>query len=565
MSYRILVIDDEVALSDVFKMILSSEGYEVATASSYDEALRKLDENEFDLVFVDIVLGSRNGIELLREIKQRDISAPVIMITGVPSIETASEAVRLGAFDYIAKPVTLDALLRIASNAIRHRELNDKYETSRTNLEAIFRSVKDSIITVDRDLNLLEYNRAAIDNFGIPEDAAGRPMEDMLRICNNRLLDTIISTINEKKDIELPPFKCIHKKGGPSIYAISTMPLISSSGGCIGAIMVIRDETRIATLEKDLKQRHHFHKLIGRSRKMQKVYEMIEELADLDSTVLISGDSGTGKELVADALHHMGKRSAHNIVKVNCSAISEQLLESDLFGHVKGSFTGAISDKKGRIETADGGTLFLDEIGDLSQVVQVKILRVLQEKEFEPVGSNRTIKVDVRIVAATNRNLRELVGSGMYRKDLYYRLNVFELHMPNLVSRKEDISLLSENFLEKFSSKMDREAKQLSRGVMKLLLEHDWPGNVRELEHVIEYSVAMSKGDSIEVEDLPQEFALLSSNSEPSFSDDERTRIIQALKRSGGKKAPASKMLGISRPTLYEKLKKHNITEHDTN
>jgi PAS domain S-box-containing protein len=420
---RILVIDDEESIRFTFERFLRNEDYAVSTAMNYDEALALINQEDFDVIFADILLGDRTGIDILEEVKRRKIRTPMVMVTGAPNIETASKAVRLGAFDYISKPVDKERLLRVTGLALQHKAVLDQNEKYRSNLEAVFRSVKDAIITVDPDLVVLEVNGAAENNCGLPrQQAIGRSFKSLPLVCDGQCIDILRKTLVQKKALEIHRVKCRGGKRSGRVVTLTTSPLLDGQGSFCGAVLVVRDETRLADLERDLNERRRFHNLIGRNEKMQKIYGLIEDLADVQSTVLITGESGTGKELVAEALHYRGRRSRNPLVKVNCSALPENLLETELFGHVKGAFTGAIRDKIGRFERADGGTLFLDEIGDLSPGMQLRLLRVLQENEFEKVGDSTPIRVDVRVVAATNRNLKQKVRDGKFREDLYYRI-----------------------------------------------------------------------------------------------------------------------------------------------
>lgn len=293
--------------------------------------------------------------------------------------------------------------------------------------------------------------------------------------------------------------------------------------------------------------------MVGKSLPVKKVFELIETLKDLDTAVLITGETGTGKELAARALHYQGGRSSNPFVAINCSAISFNLLESELFGHVKGAFTGALKDKKGKFLLADKGTLFLDEIGDLPEEIQVKLLRFLQDKEFEPVGSNETIKVDVRIVAATNKNLPAVLNKNRFRKDLYYRLNVINIEMPPLRKRTDDIPLLFEYFKSRFNKKMNKNINSLSFKVLDILSCYQWPGNIREFEHCLEHAFIMCSGTEILPEHLPAEVKSIDKNKLEGFSD-ETTEILRALEKTGYNKAKAARLLNISRQTLYRKL-----------
>lgn len=293
---------------------------------------------------------------------------------------------------------------------------------------------------------------------------------------------------------------------------------------------------------------------------MQEIYSLIESLADVQTTVLVTGESGTGKELVAEALHYRGGRSNKPLVKVNCAALSENLLESELFGHVKGAFTGAITDKVGRFQKADGGTIFLDEIGDISQKTQLRLLRVLQEMEFERVGDSTPVRIDVRVIAATNRDLTEKVRLGEFREDLYYRLKVVEVRLPAIRDRLEDIPLLTEHFLRKFNRKFNREITGISADVQKIFMSYPWPGNVRELEHTLEHAFILCRQNIITIDHLPGNL----KNTEESGrmhrgKSDEAGEIRRALEKAGGNKAKAARLLGIDRKTLYRKMERHKL------
>jgi two-component system response regulator HydG len=302
--------------------------------------------------------------------------------------------------------------------------------------------------------------------------------------------------------------------------------------------------------------------IIGKSAGMQKIYSLIGDLADVSTTVLITGESGTGKELVADALHFTGSRRENPLIKVNCSALQENLLESELFGHVKGAFTGAIHNKTGRFQKADGGTIFLDEIGDISKVIQLKLLRVLQDKEFERVGESVSIKSDVRVIAATNQDLRQRVSSGEFREDLYYRLKVVELAQHPLRDRKDDIPVLVDHFIQKFNKKINREIEAVSDDVMNRFMDYDWPGNIRELEHALEHAFIICHDRTITLDHLPPEFkeiCLENESPETENCDVEAEAILQALKQCDWNKAKAARLLGISRPTIYRKIKEMDL------
>ncbi len=559
---RVLVVDDEESIRFTFDNFLSDEGYDVTIVESYDKALNLIDEKKYDLIFADIILGGKTGIDLLQEIHTRDHHCPVVMVTGYPNIDTASDSVRLGAFDYLSKPVRQDTLLHAARLALQHKSLQDENERYRSNLEAIFRSVKDAIITVDKDLVVLEVNEAAESICGIRRGFIGENITKVRTQCSNKCLATIKKSVNTSRACESLRTECDFRGRRNQVVSMSTSPLLDSKGVFIGVVMVVRDETRLNDLERNLRERSKFHNIIGRSKQIQRVFSLIEDLADVQTTVLITGESGTGKELVADAIHYSGKRVNEPFVKVNCSALSESLLESELFGHVKGAYTGADRDRMGRFQKADGGTIFLDEIGDISSRMQLRLLRVMQEKEFERVGDSSPIKVDVRVITATNQDLARKVKRGEFREDLYYRLRVVELSLPPLRERSGDIMLLLDYFLHMFNEKFQKNIIGVSEDVRRLFMEYAWPGNIRELEHTIEHAFVTARQDTIAVDHLPGEFRDFLDEQLMSDSDGSKLgsqEIRDALVTAGGNKSKAARMLGINVRTIYRKIDKFNL------
>lgn len=458
--HRILVIDDEESIRELLRDFLESKGLEVVTATDGESGIKLLKEDKFDLFLLDLMMPGISGMDVLREAYTDKIDVSSIVITAHASVQTAVEAMRLGAFDYVTKPF---------------------------NLEEFY-------ITIKRALDM------------------SRLQEENIR------------------------------------------------------------------LKRELKKKFGFHKIIGNSAKIQNVIKFIEKIADTDSTVLIAGESGTGKELVAKTIHYHSTRSRKPLVPLNCAAIPKDILESELFGHEKGAFTGAVNTRIGRFELANNGTLFLDEIGELAPSLQVKLLRVLQEKEFERVGGIKTIKVDVRIIAATNRDLEKAVGEGKFREDLYYRLNVIPLQLPPLRKMKEDIPLLIEHFVTEIAKRKKKEAPKLSEETMNCLINYRWPGNVRELENLVERLIILKEGDLITVPDLPDrlldkrhlakslpKMQVLSSDGvdlNVMLDEIENNMILQALELSKGVKSKAASLLGLNRTTLIEKLKKKAI-EYD--
>ena len=561
---RILVVDDEESILYTFDSFLSDEGHEVVAARDYEEALRRIADADPDVVFSDIILGGKTGIDVLRAVKERGLTSPVVMMTGYPTLDTATEAVRLGAFDYVTKPVVQRVLLRIANLALRHKRVLDEREWYRSHLEAIFGSIEDAIITVDREMTILELNDAATQLCGLARGDIGKKLRDVDLPSKEWILGAVGETLERTQAVR--PGRLEHRRAGmPTlVMSLSTVPLLDRTGRSMGAVLVARDETRLAGLERELGEKTGMRGIVGKSEAMRRVYSLIESLADMETTVLVTGESGTGKELVAEALHHQGVRSAGPLVKVHCSALSETLLESELFGHVKGAFTGAVGDRIGRFQRADGGTIFLDEIGGISPRVQSSLLRVLQEKEFERVGESRPTRVDVRVIAATNKDLKEKIARGQFREDLYYRLAVFNVPLPPLRERRDDILPLLEHFLGTFNRKLSRSVRGVSSDVERVFMEYPWPGNVRELEHALEHAFILCPGDTLCVDHLPSELQDCfrgTSGPRKTTEEDEASAIREALRKTAGNKARAARLLGIDRKTLYRKLARYNLIE----
>jgi two-component system, NtrC family, response regulator HydG len=577
---RILIVDDEESLRLTFQMFLAKEGYgPITTACSFEEAITSLAEQDFDLIISDIVLDGASGIELLRQIKESGCSCPVVMVTGYPNINTAAEAVRLGAFDYLAKPVKKNDLLRVSRMALQQyslwkekERLWSEKERYRRYLETIFRSVRDAIITVDPELKVVEMNQTAIEwTSNLPGIGVGRKLLDIGNPFGEICSRDVQLVLEKRQEVREHRVECQFDDGVTMILRLSAAPLEDQDGGFQGVLLVLRDVTRLEALERQEK-RTSFHRFIGASRAMQNLYTLIEHVGQVDAAVLITGESGTGKELVADALHAESPRVHNPLVKVDCTAIPEDLLESELFGHRRGAFTGADRDRKGRILQSDGGTLFLDEIGDISARTQLRLLRFLQEKTFYPVGQDVPIKVDVRVVAATNANLRSKVEEGLFREDLYFRLRVVDIHLPPLRERDGDLPLLVNYFIDSFGRRLNKEITGITDQALNLLSEFSWPGNVRELEHVIERACVLCKG-VITTDHLPQELLAGDglqdgadmSSLEPGDiaitipGENEAERILQVLKQTDGNKAKAARILGFDRSTLYRKLRSYAI------
>ena len=450
---KILVVDDEAPVRELLKRGLSQMGnFSVEVASNGSEAVEKIEKDIFDLVLTDLMMPEMDGMELLKTIKGTRPEVMVIMMTAHGSIETAVEAMKIGANDYITKPIDFNELLIHISKA-----------------------QKESLV--------LKENR-------------------LLRL--------------------------------------------------------------------EVRKKFEFDKIVGKSKRMQEVFYLIEKVAPSNSTVLIYGGSGTGKELVAKAIHYHSPRADKPFIPFNCSAIPETLVESELFGHAKGAFTGAVQTKKGLLEEAEGGTLFLDEIATIQPSVQVKLLRVLQEKEIMRVGSAERIKIDVRMIAATNENLEASMRHGKFREDLFYRLHVFPIFLPTLKDRKEDVPLLAYHFLELFSKETMKGLKGVSKDAMSILVEYDWPGNVRELENVVERAVIMAEQDYLMPADLPKNLLEDSSNLvrrgakvHKSLDEIKAEYIQEILKETHGNKRIAAEILKVNPRTLY-RFEKKNPSESNS-
>ena len=447
----ILIVDDESKILNALAAALRKDGHEVVATTSAREAQRLLSQRVFDLLVVDNLMPELSGLDVIRELAASTTEADrpqVLMMTAHATVESAIEAMKLGALDYLQKPFEIDEFLVVVSRALEHQRL--------------------------------------------------------------------------------------------------------------------RTEHRYLISERDAEFNHYG--IVGRSKRMQDVIRTSEVVAQSKSTVLIMGETGTGKEMVARAIHFHSAQRDMPLIKVNCAAIPETLLESELFGHVRGAFTGATNHKKGKFALADGGTIFLDEIGTMSQALQAKLLRVLQEREFEPLGSERTQKVDVRVIAATNRDLRQMVSDGRFQEDLYYRLNVIPIEIPPLRERREDIPVLVEHFVQKHAQRAGKRITGLAPGVLDLLQASDWPGNVRELENTVERAVVLSPSAVIEpsavrmVGAAPTSVSgLPSMNLRQNIDWTERETVRRALDSSGGVKKDAAELMGISQRALSYYLAKHRV------
>ena len=453
----ILIVEDEPKMARLLELGFAEDGLATRTAPDAEAGLKILAQEPIDLVVTDLKLPGMNGLEFLQAIKRANASLPVVVMTAFGTVETAVEAMKAGASDYVLKPFSLEEM-----NLIVHKELD------------------------------------------------------------------------------------VHQ---------------------------LREENR--NLREALGQRYEFKNIVARSSQMQEVLAMVERVAPSNSTVLLGGESGVGKDLIARAIHQHSKRAAGPFIKINCTAIPENLLESELFGYEKGAFTGAVSSKPGKFELADKGTIFLDEIGDVPSTIQVKLLRVLQEREFERLGGTKTLKVDVRVVAATNQDLRAALEQGTFREDLFYRLNVVPISIPPLREHKEDIPYLVDHFIQRFAGEGEKPITGITPAAQKMLMEFHWPGNVRELENIIERAVALSTGTVLDVSDIRLDLSptrtaasLPAAGTEAKFIPEgltleqfEDELIKEALRRANGNKSQAARLLGLSRNTLRYRLSKIGVPD----
>ena len=451
----------------------------------------------------------------------------------------------------------MDQLTELSREMIREKERS----------EAIVNSIADGVITVSKDLHITSFNRSAEEVTGFAaHEVIGKPCRSIFRsrACEEGCpVRETIRTGDPAAGVEV---EILTRDGSRIPVSMNTALLRDEKGDVTGAVESFRDLSRVRKLTEELRGKYSFRSIIGRSPEMQQVFGLIRSVASTNVTVLIEGDTGTGKELVARAIHYESPRSDKRFVAVNCAALPETLLESELFGHVKGAFTGATSDRKGRFDMADGGTLFLDEIAEIGYETQAKLLRVLENKEFESVGDSATRRVDVRLICATNKNLRDLIARGKFREDLYYRINVVTIDLPPLRERPGDIQLLIEHFVDKLSKETGKTITGISPDAMDLLIDYAWPGNVRELENAIGHAFVHSRGGALLPEHLPPDITrglphVTTAALGPVGSIDEMEKVLieEALKQTGGNRTRAARKLGLSRSSLWRKMKKYKL------
>ncbi|MBU1471859.1 MAG: sigma 54-interacting transcriptional regulator [candidate division Zixibacteria bacterium] len=434
--------------------------------------------------------------------------------------------------------------------------------------KVILSSIADGVFTVDSERIITSFNAAAERITGIPASkAVGRRCSDVLHsdICESCLLNRTMKTGVQAIDRGV---NIINNRGETIPISISTAILRDDDGKVLGAVETFRDLSAIEHLRKELDQKYTIEDIVSRSPQIHKLFAILPDIAESESTVLIQGPSGSGKELFARAIHSLSPRKDRSNITINCGTLPHQLFESELFGYVRGAFTDAKQDKPGKLAFAEGGTVFFDEIGDLPLSIQVKILRLLQQREYEPVGGTKLVKADIRIVAATNRDLKDLVAQGRFRDDLYFRLAVVKFELPALKQRREDIPYLVDHFISKFNARKGKRIISVSPDVMHILMQHDFPGNVRELENIIEYGFVVCHGGVIQKEHLPADLRQQADGTPVgdvpyatplARSIDEIDQILSTLRKYGGRIAPTAAELGIHRTTLWRKLKRHRI------
>lgn len=462
----------------------------------------------------------------------------------------------------------LTTAAQIITRAIERKRYEETIEQHRKRLELIFTSVQDAIIMVDDSMNVLEANIAADHICGI-KIIRGKPFGESIRGCDKSCIRLLEETLKTKKTIPDYRIECRRHDQRKMVAIMNCSPVLNLDSSFSGAVLVIRDVTRLTRLEEELQERQQYKNIVGHSEEMQKIYNLVKILANLRTTVLITGESGTGKEMVARALHNAGVRASQPFVTVNCSALPENLLENELFGHVKGAFTGADKDTIGRFEMANGGTILLDEIGDISPLIQLKLLRVLQERQFERLGESKPREVNARIIAATNRDLKQAIKAGAFREDLYYRLNVMNIRIPPLRERYGDVPLLIDHFCRKFNKEYEKAIKGVSDEVMETFINYPWPGNIRELEHAIERAFVLCQDRTILLAHIPieiREYNLYKRQQYRSHSkpDDDPNKLIDTLEMTDWNISKAARILGVSRWTIYRRLKQQDLTRPAT-
>ncbi len=559
MRNRVMIAEDEVFTALELQFHLEQLGYEVVDlVSSGEQAVKRAIALKPDLLMMDVRLeGEVDGIDAFRAIrKEHDV--PVIFLTAFGDEETISRAKESGAFGYILKPFKereLRAMIEVSLN--RHERLHD-LQKSHDDLQEILDGLRLGTAMTDGSGRITFISRVACRLLGMSEETAQGGMWYHIFPFNEATLNSLRSIAAEPDTApaEKITTTVTHRNGRSYYMEIEVQPDPRNS---LRRIFVFYDVTEVHDLRRQLNQDSHYHDLIGESASMRTVFSQIQAVAVLDTTVLIEGETGTGKELVARAIHRASHRSSEPFVAVNCAALTESLAASQLFGHKKGSFTGAVSDERGFFGAANGGTLFLDEIGDIPLDVQVNLLRVLEERTVTRVGETHPRKVDVRIVAASHRSLPEEVEAGRFRADLLYRIRVARVDLPTLRERTGDIPILVQSFLSKFCTRIGKDVSDISSSAMRAMIDYPWPGNVRELRNTVEYAVIRCNGSVIQPADLPPEVRNAATVTPVVIGSSRKERLVAALNHTNGNRKAAAELLGISRATLYRRLAETGI------
>jgi len=567
----ILIVDDNAENLTILRKILTKNGYHIRPAINGKIALKTIEKDIPDLILLDIKMPEIDGFTVCQTLKSNLITKdiPIIFLTALHDISDKTKAFSYGAVDYITKPFNENEILARIRTHLKLRSVIVEKEESNMMLNAILKSIPDTIVTVDKNLNIINANNSLSDICYAHDKNNKVYIQKILKKGIGPCYEMLQKTLETKKSLNEYRTKCSCEFKSNRTVVLNTTPLIDNNNEFSGAVLVIRDITKLASLEEKIIQEKSFKNIITNNDKMHKIITLIQQTSDLEINFLVTGESGTGKELIADALHYSSSRASEPFVKVNCAALSENLLESELFGHVRGAFTGAICNRIGRIEAAEKGSLFLDEIGDVSIAFQAKLLRFIEQKEYERIGDSKTLKANVRIIAATNKNLEECVNNGTFRKDLFYRLKGIIFNLPPLKERIDDIPLLVINFIKIFRKQNKKNIKGVSDEVNKILMSYHWPGNIRELKQAIEYSCALCNDEIIHPDHLPSELLcspkkiLISEKQELLKNDSEKNHLLQILNRTDWNKAKAARLLGISRGTLYNKLMKYQIEKQE--
>ncbi|MFA5795450.1 MAG: sigma 54-interacting transcriptional regulator [Candidatus Brocadiia bacterium] len=560
--------------------------FETTRAKTLSEALQAISANKFQAALTDLGLPDSQGLTIVDNISKADPDIAIIVLTGLDDDKLGLDALNKRAQDYIAKGrLQAEILDKSIRYAIERKRTEDQLRKSELKFRAIFDSAPCGIMILDEERRVHSVNRVIENAFNISsakvhnkrggealncihsfETPEGCGFSQACKECIIR--KNAVYSLQNKESYRSKTTLSLLNEGvvQDRTVLISSAPI--EYDGKQRAVIILEDITEMNELRRRLKAEHSFAGIIGKDPKMLDLYDAVRELAESNASVMLQGESGTGKELVALALHNEGLRSDRQFVAVNCGALPDNLLESELFGHVKGAFTGAVRDKKGRFELADGGTIFLDEIGDLSPAMQVKLLRVLQDGSFEPVGSEKTLKVDVRVICATNKSLKQEIAAGRFREDLFYRLCVIPITLPPLRERLNDIPLIAEYLLERFAQEAKSNKAVLTPEAMSILLDHNWPGNVRELQNALQLAIIKSQNGNIRPEHLPRSIyqpaagQSAATGTSKSGTGKRRRRckvesadaIEHALKQAKGNKIKAAEILNISRATLYRCL-----------